>query len=396
MFVAGSRRFRSQDRAGRHRRHDEGCARGSGVAHAVRLNSYLTSILDNAATTPLCDAAAEAMAPYMKAAPDGAFGNANSLHSIGREAFSELARTRVCASPWALGASQRPDEIVVFTSGATEADNAAIVGMALAERDRRRLRGNAASGRVVMSRIEHHAVLHSAAMLKRLGFEVDFVDNDASGHIGVEVLERVMREDTVLVSIMAVNNEVGTVLDTAALAEAAHRHGALFHADAVQALGKIPFNVGALGVDAASFSSHKVGGPQGVGVMYLVTRTPFVAYMAGGGQERGMRSGTQNIAGILGRAAAVEHAVAFQPAFAERAAKLRDSLYQELCSLPKVSATVRLESGEFAPHIVNVCVSGMESQTMILQLDLRGFCVSGGSACSSNSLDPSHVLSALG
>lgn len=349
--------------------------------------------LDNAATTPLCDAAAEAMAPYMKAAPDGTFGNANSLHSIGREAFSELedARARVAR---ALGA-QRPDEIV-FTSGATEADNAAIVGMALAERDRGRLRGNAASGRVVMSRIEHHAVLHSAAMLKRLGFEVDFVDNDASGHIGVEALERVMREDTVLVSIMAVNNEVGTVLDTAALAEAAHRHGALFHADAVQALGKIPFNVGALGVDAASFSSHKVGGPQGVGVMYLKTRTPFVAYMAGGGQERGMRSGTQNIAGILGCAAAVEHAVAFQPAFAERAAKLRDSLYQELCSLPKVSATVRLESGEFAPHIVNVCVSGMESQTMILQLDLRGFCVSGGSACSSNSLDPSHVLSALG
>lgn len=349
--------------------------------------------LDNAATTPLCRAAAEAMAPYMQAAPDGAFGNANSLHSIGRDAFSALEDARVRVAR-ALGA-QRPDEIA-FTSGATEADNAALVGLALAARDRRRQRGDAVAGRVVVSRIEHHAVLHCAAMLKRLGFEVDFVDNDASGHIGVEALERIMREDTLLVSVMAVNNEVGTVLDIAALAQVAHRHGALFHTDAVQALGKIPFNVGLLGVDAASFSSHKVGGPQGVGVLYLKTRTPFVPYMAGGGQERGIRSGTQNIAGILGCAAAIEHAVTFQPVFAKRAAGFRDFLYRELCAIPKVSASVRLESGDFAPHIVNVCVSGMESQTMILQLDLRGFCVSGGSACSSSSLDPSHVLAALG
>lgn len=349
--------------------------------------------LDNAATTPLCSAAAEAMAPYMQAAPDGAFGNANSLHSIGRDAFSALEDARVRVAR-ALGA-QRPDEIA-FTSGATEADNAALVGLALAVRDRRRQRGDAVAGRVVVSRIEHHAVLHCAVMLKRLGFEVDFVDNDASGHISVEALERVMREDTLLVSIMAVNNEVGTVLDIAALAQAAHRRGALFHTDAVQALGKIPFNVGLLGVDAASFSSHKVGGPQGVGVLYLKTRTPFVPYMAGGGQERGIRSGTQNIAGILGCAAAIEHAVTFQPVFAKRAAGFRDFLYRELCAIPKVSASVRLESGDFAPHIVNVCVSGMESQTMILQLDLRGFCVSGGSACSSSSLDPSHVLAALG
>lgn len=349
--------------------------------------------LDNAATTPLCSAAAEAMAPYMQAAPDGAFGNANSLHSIGRDAFSALEDARVRVAR-ALGA-QRPDEIA-FTSGATEADNAALVGLALAARDRRRQRGDAVAGRVVVSRIEHHAVLHCAAMLKRLGFEVDFVDNDASGHIGVEALERIMREDTLLVSVMAVNNEVGTVLDIAALAQVAHRHGALFHTDAVQALGKIPFNVGLLGVDAASFSSHKVGGPQGVGVLYLKTRTPFVPYMAGGGQERGIRSGTQNIAGILGCAAAIEHAVTLQPVFAKRAAGFRDFLYRELCAIPKVSASVRLESGDFAPHIVNVCVSGMESQTMILQLDLRGFCVSGGSACSSSSLDPSHVLAALG
>lgn len=349
--------------------------------------------LDNAATTPLCSAAAEAMAPYIQAAPDGAFGNANSLHSIGRDAFSALEDARVRVAR-ALGA-QRPDEIA-FTSGATEADNAALVGLALAARDRRRQRGDAVAGRVVVSRIEHHAVLHCAAMLKRLGFEVDFVDNDASGHIDVEALERVMREDTLLVSIMAVNNEVGTVLDIASLAQAAHRHGALFHTDAVQALGKIPFNVGLLGVDAASFSSHKVGGPQGVGVLYLKTRTPFVPYMTGGGQERGIRSGTQNIAGILGCAAAIEHAVTFRSVFAKRAAGFRDFLYRELCAIPKVSASVRLDSGDFAPHIVNVCVSGMESQTMILQLDLRGFCVSGGSACSSNSLDPSHVLTALG
>lgn len=351
--------------------------------------------LDNAATTPLSSEAAAAMQPYMQAGLQAPFGNANSLHSTGRAAFSALedARMRVAR---AIGA-RRPDE-VVFTSGATEADNAALVGMALAQRERRRLKGGFSGGHVVVSRIEHDAVLHCASALKRLGFEVGFVENDASGHISAESLAAAMREDTLLVSVMAVNNEVGTVLDTAALARVAHEHGALFHADAVQALGKIAFSVDALGVDAASFSAHKVGGPKGVGVLYLKTRTPFEPFLVGGGQERGLRSGTQNVAGIVGCAAAIEHAVAQREAFAARCMRWRDELYERLCASPRVVAAVQVPAGDtrFAPHIVSVCVRGMESQTLILQLDMRGICVSGGSACSSGSLDPSHVLSALG
>lgn len=351
--------------------------------------------LDNAATTPLSPEAAAAMQPYMQAGLQAPFGNANSLHSMGRAAFSALedARMRVAR---AIGA-RRPDE-VVFTSGATEADNAALVGMALAQRERRRLKGGFSGGRVVMSRIEHDAVLHCASALKRLGFEVGFVENDASGHVSVESLAAAMREDTLLVSIMAVNNEVGTVLDTAALARVAHERGALFHADAVQALGKIAFSVDALGIDAASFSAHKVGGPKGVGVLYLKTRTPFEPFLVGGGQERGLRSGTQNVAGIVGCAAAIEHAAAQREAFGARCMRWRDELYERLCSSPRVVAAVQVPAGDmrFAPHIVSVCVRGMESQTLILQLDMRGICVSGGSACSSGSLDPSHVLSALG
>lgn len=351
--------------------------------------------LDNAATTPLSPCAAQAMAPYMAPGVEAPFGNANSVHSIGREAFSALEDARMRTAR-ALGA-QRPDEIV-FTSGATEADNAALLGLALAERDRRNLKGDHRPGVVLMSRVEHEAVLQSASALKRLGFEVRFVDNDSEGRVTPDALEAALSDDVLLVSIMAVNNEIGTVFDTAALARIAHRAGALFHVDAVQGLGKIAFNVRDLGVDAASFSAHKVGGPKGVGVLYLKTRTPFTPFLVGGGQERGLRSGTQNVAGIVGCAAAMENAVRNQRQFAERTRAWRDYLYKELSALRGVSAVVPVAPGDatFAPHIVSVCVRGMESQTLILQLDMRGICVSGGSACSSSSLDPSHVLAAIG
>ena len=264
--------------------------------------------LDNAATTPLSACAAQAMAPYLQAGVQAPFGNANSVHSVGREAFAALEDARMRTS--------RAE--VIFTSGATEADNAALLGMALGQRERRRLKGSA-GGHVVISRVEHDAVLQCASALKRLGFEVSFAENDAAGRVSPDSLEAAMRDDTVLVSIMAVNNEVGTVMDTAALAAVAHKHGALFHVDAVQALGKIAFDVRALGVDAASFSAHKVGGPKGVGVLYLKTRTPFEPLLVGGGQERGLRSGTQNVAGIVGCAAAMEHAVREQAAYARMA-----------------------------------------------------------------------------
>ncbi len=361
----------------------------------MSLPSALKAYLDNAATMPLCDEAAQAMTPYLEAGTDAPFGNANSLHSVGRKAFFALEDARTITAR-ALGAS-RPDE-VVFTSGATEADNAALVGMALGAREAAQHAGRAAC-RVIISRIEHEAVLSSAKLLGYLGFEITFVDNDRNGRVTCEALRRALGDgdDVVLVSIMAANNEVGVLQPIAELASCAHEAKALFHTDAVQALGKAPVEVAAWGVDAASFSAHKVGGPKGVGVLYLKTKTPFVPFMTGGGQERGLRSGTQNVGGIAGAAAAFKRAVGLQAAFAERARPVRDFLYARLASHPKTTPAVDVIPGceDFLPHIVSVCVRGCESQTLIMQLDRRGFCVSGGSACSSHSLDPSHVLAAL-
>lgn len=362
------------------------------------LRSHATPVyLDNAATTPLCEEAARAMRPYMEAGDEAWFGNANSLHGVGRNAFVRLEDARLSVAR-SLKAS-RPDE-VVFTSGATEADNAALVGMALAARDAARQRGRRVNGgHVVVSRIEHDAVLGSARMLKALGFEVSFADNDSQGRVSAGALERAMREDTLLVSIMAANNEVGTIEPVAELAQAAHERGALFHSDAVQLFGKEEcFSCVLEHADAASFSAHKIGGPKGVGVLYLKTRTPFQPYLAGGGQERGLRSGTQNVAGIAGAAAAFEHYARFVEERADRMREVRDYLYEKLseCSKAVPSVAVPRGSRDFLPNIVSVCVRGWESETLIMQLDARGFCVSGGSACSSASLDPSHVLTALG
>ena len=349
--------------------------------------------LDYVATTPLSPAAARAMAPYLDSGGTD-FGNANSLYRLGRQAFSQLedARSQVARS---LGCS-RPDE-VVFTSGATEADNAAIIGLALSQQQKRVLQGKGTGGCVVMSRIEHHAVLHTKRMLEALGFRVAYVENDAQGRVSVESLERAIDDDTLLVSVMAANNEIATVQDVKSLAVAAHKRGVLFHTDAVQALGKMPVNVRDWGVDAASFSAHKVGGPKGMGVLYVKTGVSPMAYMAGGGQERGLRSGTQNVMGAVGTAAAVAEAVRMQPEFEKHARELQKYAYERLCGISGVTRTVdRDESVAELPNIVNVCVRGWESQSLVLRLDRLGYCVSGGSACSSNSLEPSHVLTALG
>ena len=349
--------------------------------------------LDYAATAPLVSEARAAMEPFIADAGH-LFGNANSLHQTGRDAFALLEDLRVSLAR-TLGA-RRPDEIV-FTSGATESDNAALIGIALGMREERRLAGRATSGRVVMSRIEHHAVLNCDRMLRALGFDVSFVDNDAAGRISPEALERVMDDDVVLVSIMMANNEVGTVQPIAGLARVARTHGARFHTDAVQAFGKLPVDVDALGADALSLSAHKVGGPKGQGILYLRTGTPFVAYLAGGGQERGLRSGTQDVMGIAGSVAAFAQAAAHADAEGSRLALLRDAAYARLSAVPGVTPTLASATGPgFLPNIVNVCVHGWESQSLVLRLDMRGFSVSGGSACSSNSLSPSHVLSACG
>ncbi len=354
--------------------------------------------LDYAATAPLCEEAAVAMAPYQASgrANLSVGANANSLHVPGRAAFAALegARKQIAG---ALGAS-RPDEIIL-TSGATEADNAALLGLSSAAVAARKRAGSGDfTPHIIVSAIEHDAVLAPAARLASQGWRVTRLAPDAGGFITPEALADAIDADTVLVSVMAANSEVGSVQDVAALAKVAHEQGALFHTDATQALGKVEVDVGKWGCDAASFSGHKIGAQKGIGALYLRSRTPFDAFLLGGGQEAGRRSGTQNVAGAVGFAAALAAAQAMQASEQARLAALRDKLYAALCSRSGVRATVSVAPGDTAylPNIVHVLVDDLESETLILRFDMRGFGVSGGSACSSHSLEPSHVLRALG
>lgn len=366
-------------------------------------SANLPIYLDWAATTPLRPCVAEAMAPFFRPGIEGLVsgnGNANSLYTVGRNAFKALEAAREDLARL-IGA--RPDEIT-FTSGATEADNAALFGIVdalMMQADHAGDHGCVPN--VVVSAIEHDAVLSAAKVLNSWGAEVSVISPDKNGFISPEALAEAMDEHTILVSIMAVNNEVGSVMDVKKLAQRAHSlgnhgKGALFHVDATQALGKIPVNVRDWGVDAMSVSSHKVGGPKGVGALYLRSRTPFSAQMVGGGQESGRRSGTQNVAGVVGFVAAAKQALAELDSESSRLRSLRDRCYEGLLSHPGVKPSVACEPGsrEFAPHIVSVTVDGVESETLVLRLDNAGFCVAGGSACASHSLNPSHVLSALG
>ncbi len=377
------------------------CARWSlrGRSGSVKKFDPLTyTYLDYAATAPLSEAAAEAMAPFL--VPGRANlalgGNANSLNSPGRAAFAAMEAARKQLAQ-ALGAV-RPQEII-FTSGATEADNSALFGLARAAREQRRLAGNgAAPVKVLVSAIEHDAVLAPARALAAEGFQVEYLPPNRQGFVEVRTLEEALSPDVALVSVQMANSEVGSIMAVQELAAVAHAAGALFHTDAVQALGKTRVNVGELGVDAASFSAHKIGGPKGIGCLYLKARTPFAPFMLGGGQESGLRSSTQNVAAMAGFAAAAQEAVAVQEDEEARLRALRDYLYGKLCALEGVRATVEVEPGseDYLPNIVHVLVDGLESQTMILRFDMLGFGVSGGSACSSQSLEPSHVLRAMG
>ena len=333
--------------------------------------------LDYAATAPLGEEAARAMEPFWVPGPANlpAGANANALYGAGRAAFDAMegARRRLAR---ALGA-RRSDEIV-FTSGATEADDAAIAGLVAAARDQRRLAGQ--GGRpvhVITSAIEHDAVLAPCRRLESEGVRVTYLRPNRQGFIEARVLEEALTPDTVLVSVQAANSEVGSIQPIAELAALAHGAGALFHTDAVQALGKMPLDLEALAVDAASFSAHKIGGPKGVGALYLKARTPFAPFLLGGGQEGGRRSGTQNVAGIVGFAAACEAAQGCQEDESARLRALRDRLYGALGALGGFQATVEVDPGsrDFLPNIVHVLADEWESETMVLRFDQLGFCV---------------------
>lgn len=335
--------------------------------------------MDNAATTRVSRPVLEAMLPYLTEV----YGNPSSIHSFGRDARKALDRAREQVAN-ALGAD--PQEIY-FTGCGTESDNWAIRGGAYAKRPKGK--------HLITSAIEHHAVLHAMAQLEVEGFEVTYLPVDADGLVNPEDLEKAFRPDTTLVSIMMANNEIGTIQPIAELAKIVKAHGALFHTDAVQAIGSVAIDVKSLGVDMLSLSGHKFHAPKGVGALYLKKGVKINTLMQGGAQERKQRPGTENIASIVGMGVAIEKAAA---TIAERNAyltPLRDRLIEGiLTSIPEVRLnghpTKRLANN------VNVSVRYIEGEALLLSLDLVGIAASSGSACTSGSLDPSHVLLAIG
>ncbi len=343
--------------------------------------------LDYAASTPLRSEALEAMRAYDVSAIAGA--NPNSLHTLGRAAAQELERARgmVAAS---LGARVRSNEII-FTGGGTEANAMALFGIAEGVRTRTK------RSRILVSAIEHDSVLDNIASLRSRGFTVETVPVCAQGYVEPQTLAALMDDDVALVSIMLANNETGVVQPIRELSDVAHAHGACFHTDAIQGYLHIPFDVGELGVDALSVAAHKVGGPVCVGALYLKGRTPFAPLIKGGGQEFGKRPGTQDLRSIVAFAAVAELLASQVATQRARVEAVRDELYAQLLTSSHIAPTVdSLDEVERLPGIVSIVVAGMDSEELILQLDAAGFEVSAGSACSSASLDPSHVLRAMG
>lgn len=344
--------------------------------------------LDYAASTPMRPEAVQAQADYDASRLAGV--NPNSLHSLGRQAAIRLEECRraVAAS---LGARVRASEIV-FTGGGTEANVLALMGIASAVRERDRTRT-----RVIVSAIEHDSILDNLSLLRAEGFMVDLVKPDSTGRIDPSSLERLISNDVALVSVMLANNETGVVQPIASLARIAHDAGAYMHSDAIQGWLHIPFDVTALGVDALSIAGHKVGGPVGIGALYLKSRTPIRARSFGGGQESGLRPGTQDLRAIVALAAAASVLHPLVAHHREQVGSLANELYGLLCAHPRIHATMGDRSSvERLPGIVSIYVDDIDSEELILQLDGRGFEVSAGSACSSASLDASHVLRAMG
>lgn len=334
--------------------------------------------MDNAATTPVSPAVLKKMLPYFSEC----YGNANSIHSTGLDARKALnaARKKVAAA-----LNCNPEE-VYFTSGGSESDNWALKGVAFANRKK----GN----HIITSAIEHHAILHTCEWLEKQGFEITYVPVDADGLVNPADVEAAITDKTILISIMAANNEIGTIEPIEEIAKIAHAHHVLFHTDAVQAIGAIPVDVRAIGCDLLSLSGHKFHGPKGVGALYIKQGTRIDNLIHGGAQERGRRASTENVAGIVGMAEAIELATANIPEKAARISALRDQLIDGLTALPYVRLnghrTKRL------PGNVNVSVRFIEGESLLLRLDLAGVAASSGSACTSGSLDPSHVLLAIG
>lgn len=335
--------------------------------------------LDHAATTPVSPRVLEAMLPFFCEC----WGNASAVYATGREARKAVENARKQTAQ-AIGA--QPQEIL-FTSGGTESDNLAIRGAANALRHKGR--------HIITTAIEHHAVLNTCKTLEKEGFEVTYLQPDPTGRIAPESLAPALREDTILVSVMTANNEIGTLQPIRELAETAKAHGALFHTDAVQAVGAVPVDVEETGVDLLSLSAHKFYGPKGAGALYVRRGTRLDPVLTGGKQERGLRGGTENVPAIVGLGAAIGEAAANLGKNADMTAALRDELERRILSRMKGVRVNGLTGGRL-PNNSSLTFENVDGEALLLRLDLAGVAASAGSACTSGSLESSHVLHAIG
>ncbi len=334
--------------------------------------------LDHAATTPVHPEVIAAMLPYF----NPTFGNASSVHGFGRQGRMAIDNARDTLAK-ALGAQANE---IYFTSGGTESDNIALRGVAAAMADKGR--------HIITTSIEHHAILNTCAHLAKQGFEITYLPVDADGLVDPEDVKAAIRPDTILISIGHANNEMGAIQPLAEIGAIAKEHGVYLHTDAVQSFGTLPIDVNELQVDLLSLSGHKIYGPKGIGALYVRRGTRVRPIMFGGGQERKLRPGTENVAGIVGLAKAVELAMAEREERVKEMTRLRDKLIDGLLAVPHVTLNGHREKR--LPGNVNISVKYVEGESLILSLDLRGIAVSSGSACTSGSLEPSHVLIAMG
>ena len=334
---------------------------------------------DNAATTKMSRTAIDAMLPYMETY----YGNPSSLHTIGQQAAEALMTARQTVAE-CLGCQPRE---ITFTSGGSEADNQALVSAArIGERKGRK--------HIISTAFEHHAILHTLKKLEKEGFDVQLLDVGPTGTVTAQQVADAIREDTCLVTIMYANNEIGSVLPIPEIGAVCREKGVLFHTDAVQAAGHLHIDVKAQNIDMLSLSAHKFHGPKGVGVLYARQGIPLTNIIEGGAQERGKRAGTENIPGIVSMAAALQEACAHIDENAAKVSALRDKLMAGLSQIPH--SALNGDPVHRLPGNVNFCFEGIEGESLLLLLDAKGICASSGSACTSGSLAPSHVLLAIG
>ena len=335
--------------------------------------------MDYAATTPVKPEVLEAMMPYYTTY----FGNASSFHQFGREAKEGLDKGRAQVASL-INADPRE---VYFTNGGSESDNWALKATAEAYKNKGK--------HIITSKIEHHAILHTCEYLEREGYEITYLDVDERGLVDVEELKQAIRPDTILISVMFANNEIGTIEPIEEIGSIAKEYGILFHTDAVQAFGQIPINVEKMHIDMLSASGHKLNGPKGIGFLYIRKGVKIGSFIHGGAQERKRRAGTENVPGIVGLGKAVEIAVATMEERTKKESELRDYLIERVLKEVPYS---RLNGPrkDRLPNNVSFCFQFIEGESLLIMLDMKGICASSGSACTSGSLDPSHVLLAIG